>query len=199
MTPNLGHNIPQPQRNNRLTRAFGRFMLNLLGWNFAGRLPDIPKQVVIVAPHTSNWDFIIGILALFALDLKANWIGKHTIFTPPFNLVMEWLGGIPVNRSVPNDLVNKTRERFELEDQMVLGIAPEGTRSRVEKWKQGFYRIASGAEVPIVCASIDYRTRTIGFGPTINPSGDYEKDLETIRTFYSEVTARYPEKFSRPE
>ena len=188
-----------PQRNNRFTRAFGRFMLNLFGWSFAGRLPDVPKQVVIVAPHTSNWDFVIGVLALFALDLKANWIGKHTIFTPPFNIVMEWLGGIPVNRSVPNDLVNATRQRFEQEQQMVLGIAPEGTRKRVDKWKQGFYRIASGANVPIVCACIDYRTRTIGFGPTIDPSGDYEKDFETIRGFYAEVTARFPEKFSLPE
>ena len=174
-------------------------MLNLFGWSFAGHLPDVPKQVVIVAPHTSNWDFVIGVLALFALDLRANWIGKHTIFTPPFNIVMEWLGGIPVNRSLPNDLVNATRQRFEQEQQMVLGIAPEGTRKRVDKWKQGFYRIASGANVPIVCACIDYQTRTIGFGPTIDPSGDYEKDFETIREFYSGVTARFPEKFSLPE
>ncbi len=196
MVSSPGDNIPQ--RNNRLTRTFGRFMLNQLGWSFEGQLPNIPKQVVIVAPHTSNWDFIIGVLALFALDLKANWIGKHTIFTPPLNLVMEWLGGIPVNRSVPNDLVNTTRQRFQLENRMVLGLAPEGTRKRVEKWKQGFYRIASGAHVPIVCACLDYKTRTIGFGPTINPSGDYDKDCEIIREYYAGVTAKFPEKFSLP-
>lgn len=188
-----------PRRNNRLTRAIGRFILNMFGWSFQGELPDVPRQVVIVAPHTSNWDFIIGVLALFSLDLKANWIGKHSIFTPPFHLVMDWLGGIPVNRSLPNDLVNSTRKRFEREERMVLGLAPEGTRGRVEKWKRGFYRIAEGAGVPITCAGIDYRTRTIRFGPVIQPSGRYEDDIDIIREFYSGVTGRYPEKFSLPD
>ena len=197
MNAPLGRNIPQ--RNNRLTRAFGHFMLNLFGWSFDGQLPNVPKQVVIVAPHTSNWDFIIGVLVLFALDLKANWIGKHTIFTPPFNIVMEWLGGIPVNRSLPNDLVTTTRQRFEQEEKMVLGIAPEGTRRKVDKWKQGFYRIASGANVPIVCASLNYNNKTIGFGPMITPSGDYDKDFVIIRSYYSGVTAKFPEKFVLPE
>lgn len=174
-------------------------MLALLRWSFNGTLPNVPKQVVIVAPHTSNWDFIIGVLVLFALDLKANWIGKHTIFTPPFNLIMEWLGGIPVNRSLPNDLVNTTRERFELQENMILGIAPEGTRRKVAKWKQGFYRIASGADVPIVCAALDYKNRTIDFGPKITPSGDYDKDFKIIRDYYAGVTAKFPEKFSLPE
>ena len=188
-----------PHRHNRVLQKFGKFMLNLLGWRFDGRLPDISKQVIIVAPHTSNWDFMIGILAVFALDIKAHWIGKHTIFTPPFHLLMEWLGGIPVNRKLPNDLVNATTKRFEQEDKFIIGLAPEGTRSRVSKWKQGFYRIASNAQVPFVCASLDYRTRTIGFGLPITPSGDFDKDFINVSEFYAEVTAKFPEKFNLPE
>jgi 1-acyl-sn-glycerol-3-phosphate acyltransferase len=187
-----------PLRHSRLLKWFGKSMLNLLGWRFDGQLPNIPKQVVIVAPHTSNWDFIIGVIVLFALDLKASWIGKHTIFVPPFNIIMEWLGGIPVNRKLPNDLVNTTRGRFAEHEKMILGIAPEGTRSRVVKWKQGFYRIASGANIPIVCACLDYRKKTIGFGPAIMPSGNFEKDFELVRDFYSTVTARFPENFYLP-
>jgi len=187
-----------PLAGNRFSRGIGHFALNLLGWSFDGELPNVPKQVVIVAPHTSNWDFVIGILALFALGLRAHWIGKHTIFTPPFNRVMEWLGGIPVNRSTPNALVQTTTERFQREEKFVIGIAPEGTRKKVEKWKKGFYRIAVGANVPICCATINYRSRTIGFGPSLKPSGHYDDDYKIIRDFYAKTTAKFPEKFFLP-
>lgn len=197
MTTNANSRLPQ--RGNRCTRTFGRFMLKLLGWSFDNHLPNIPKQVVIVAPHTSNWDFIIGVLIVFALDIKAHWIGKHTIFAPPFKGLMEWLGGIPVNRKVPNDLVVSTTKRFNEEEKFLLGIAPEGTRGRVEKWKQGFYRIASGAKVPVVCAYLDYRTRSIGFGQPFKVSGNFAEDFETIREFYADVTAKFPEQFHLPE
>lgn len=187
-----------PRRGNALLTRFGRFVLNLLGWDIQGTLPDSSRLVVIVAPHTSNWDFVIGILAVFALDIKAHWIGKHTLFTPPFHLLMQWLGGIPVNRSVRNDLVHQTRERFRRNEKLLIGIAPEGTRKRVDDWKKGFYRIAEGAEVPILCAGMDYPTRTIVIGPAIEPTGDYEADFAAIRAFFSNITARHPEKFSLP-
>lgn len=187
-----------PKRGNRLTRRFGHACLDLLGWRFNGQLPDLPRQVVIVAPHTSNWDFIIGILAVFALDIKAHWIGKHTLFFPPLKTVMEWLGGIPVNRSVPNDLIQSTAERFSREEQFILGIAPEGTRRKVDKWKKGYYRIAVGAGVPITCAGLDYRTRCICFGPTILPTGDHDADFTTISQFYSGINGKHPEKFEIP-
>ncbi len=196
MTVLGGANLPR--RDNRFTRAVGRFLLNAFGWSFEGRLPDVPKQVVIVAPHTSNWDFVIGILAVFALDIRAHWIGKHTLFKPPFNIVMEWLGGIPVNRSVPNDLIRRTAERFSREERMLLGIAPEGTRRRVETWKQGYYRIAGEADVPVTCAGLDYRSRSIRFGPSFRPSGDYEKDFVRARAFFAGVAGRFPEKFHLP-
>jgi len=188
-----------PRRGNRLLQRFGSSMLRLLGWRFDGCLPNIPKQVVIVAPHTSNWDFILGLMTVFALDIRAHWIGKHTIFVPPFGRLMEWLGGIPVNRSLPNDLVKETTKRFAAEEKFLLGLAPEGTRGRVEKWKQGYYRIAVGAGIPIVCAALDYRTRTIIFDAAITPSGDLARDFARIREFFVGVTPRFPEKFHLPE
>jgi len=187
-----------PRSGTRFSRSLAKTILTRLGWSFAGTLPDIPKQVVIVAPHTSNWDFLIGILAVFTLGIRAHWIGKHTIFVPPFNILMKWLGGIPVNRSVPNSLVQTTTEQFRLNDRFLIGIAPEGTRKKVDTWKKGFYRIASGAKVPICCATIDYRKRSIGFGPSFMPSGNYEEDLEIVRSFYAQTTGRYPEKFKLP-
>ena len=187
-----------PRRGNTVLRRFGRFALHLLGWDFRGSLPDSSRLVVIVAPHTSNWDFVIGILAVFALDIKAHWIGKHTLFKPPFRPVMQWLGGIPVDRSVPNDLVNRTRDKFRREEKFLVGIAPEGTRKRVAEWKKGFYRIAEGAGVPILCAGLDYRSQTIVIGPLIEPSGDYEADFAKIRTFFADITARHPGNFYLP-
>jgi 1-acyl-sn-glycerol-3-phosphate acyltransferase len=188
-------NINLPQRGNRLTRGFGQFFLDLLGWSFDNRLPDLPKQVIIVAPHTSNWDFIIGILAVFALGIEAHWIGKHTLFFPPLNFLMEWLGGISVNRSLPNDLIKTTAERFNREEKFIIGIAPEGTRRKVENWKRGYYLIASNAGVPITCASLDYRSRTIGFGKPLMPTGDYDADFKIISQFFSTVTGKYPDNF----
>ena len=188
-----------PRWGNRLTRTCARFLLNLAGWSFDGELPRQPKMVIVVAPHTSNWDFILGILAIFALGIRAHWIGKHTIFKPPLGRLMTWLGGIPVNRSVPNDLVNATTEKFEQDDKLLIGIAPEGTRTRVETWKRGFYRIASGAGVPILCAALDYRQRNISFGPLLMPSGDFDHDFVQIRNFYADKSARHPEKFHLPE
>ena len=182
-----------PQRGNRGTCRFGHLFLRLFGWRIAGQLPDIPKMVIIVAPHTSNWDFVIGIMTVFALDLKAHWIGKHTIFIPPFKSLMEWLGGIPVNRSLPNDLIQTTTERFSREEKFIIGIAPEGTRRKVTNWKKGYYRIASEAKVPIVCAYLDYRTKTIGFGQALTPTGDYNADFVCIRQFFSTATGKFPE------
>ena len=197
MSESTGNNLPL--RGSRLLQWFGRLVMKLLGWRFDGHLPNIPKQVVIVAPHTSNWDFIIGLMVVFALDIRAHWIGKHTIFVPPLGRMMEGLGGIPVNRALPNDLVKATTKRFAAEEKFMLGLAPEGTRGRVEKWKQGYYRIAVGAGVPIVCAALDYRMRTIRFGTTLTPSGDLNRDFAKIRDFYAGVTAKFPEKFHLPD
>jgi 1-acyl-sn-glycerol-3-phosphate acyltransferase len=126
--------------------------LSLFGWKVVGSFPDLPKALIIVAPHTSNWDFIAGFWAYLALDLHANWFGKHTLFVWPFGVILRRFGGIPVHREsrVARQVVDVYVEAYQSRDRMLLAIAPEGTRRRVEEWKSGFHRIALGAGVPIV-------------------------------------------------
>ncbi len=159
--------------------------MKIMRWRIAGTLPSIPKAVVIIAPHTSNWDFVLGLAAALALDVDAHWIGKHTIFRWPFGGLMRRLGGIPVNRQATSGFVEQVVERFNESDQLVLGIAPEGTRRKVQRWKSGFYHIAAGAKIPIVCAYLDYQSRVVGLGLNLMPTGDFETDLTVIQDFYA--------------
>src|SRR5688500_6388849 len=124
-------------------RHAGRFVLKVMGgWRVAGPFPDIPKAVVIAAPHTSNWDFIIGIAAKFDLELRVHWLGKHTLFRKPFAPFFRWLGGTPVQMTSSQGIVQQSVSMFENYNQYLLALAPEGTRKRVEEWKTGFYNIA---------------------------------------------------------
>lgn len=184
-----------PQRGNRLTRALGLLGLTLLGWRFAGAFPDRSKLVIVVAPHTSNWDFVVGIALVFATGLDAHWLGKHHLFQGPLGPLARWLGGIPVDRRQRNDLVEQTTAAFQSRDRLWLGITPEGTRKKVERWKSGFWHIAKAAGVPIVLCYLDFRKREIGVGPLIEPGEDYEADLARIQAFYASVTPRHPDKF----
>lgn len=174
-----------PRRGSGVLQWLGAFVLKIMRWRIAGTLPGIPKAVVIVAPHTSNWDFVLGLAAALALDVDAHWIGKHTIFRWPFGGLMRRLGGIPVNRQATSGFVEQVVERFNESDQLVLGIAPEGTRRRVQRWKSGFYHIAAGAKIPIVCAYLDYQSRVVGLGLNLMPTGDFETDLTAIQDFYA--------------
>ncbi len=173
-----------PRRNAQFLQRVGRRMLRMINWRIEGTFPDLPRFVAIVAPHTSNWDFIVGVVAAFALDLNAHWIGKHTIFRWPFEGLMRWLGGIPVDRKTSVGLVDQVITEINRHDQFILAITPEGTRGAVDRWKSGFYHVARGAGLPIVCISFDYPTRRITIGPQIEPTGDYEQDLKTIQEFY---------------
>jgi 1-acyl-sn-glycerol-3-phosphate acyltransferase len=161
-----------------------------MGWRISGSLPNQSKFVVIAAPHTSNWDFVVGLAAAMALDVDAHWIGKHTIFRWPFGPLMRHLGGIPVNRSATSGLVEQIVERFANSEGFVLGLAPEGTRKHVSRWKSGFYHIAAGAGVPIVCGYFDFEAKEVGIGPVIDPSGDYEADLDMIVRFYAPIRGK---------
>ncbi len=173
-----------PRRNAHFLQRVGRRMLRMINWRIEGTFPDLPRFVAIVAPHTSNWDFIVGVVAAFALDLNAHWIGKHTLFRWPFEGLMRWLGGIPVDRKTSVGLVDQVITEINRHDQFILAITPEGTRGAVDRWKSGFYHVARGAGLPIVCISFDYPTRRITIGPQIEPTGDYEQDLKTIQEFY---------------
>ena len=191
--PTLGKAIPA--RGNRFSRGLGRAVLKRMGWDIKGELPNLPKFVVIGAPHTSNWDFVLAIAALLALGLDARWLGKDTIFRPPFGPLMRWLGGIPVNRRARHGVVAQTVAAFAQRDRFVVGVAPEGTRKRVERWKTGFYHVAQGAGVPIVPAYFDYPHKVLGFGSPFEPSGDLEADIAHLRAFYIPFKGKKPEQF----
>ena len=165
----------------------------LFGWKIAGEVPPLKKFVVIMAPHTSGDDFFIGMCAKFILGIKFKYLGKAEIFKPPFGFIFRWLGGIPVERSSSHNLVEQVVKQFEENEHFILALSPEGTRAYVPKWKTGFYYIALYAKVPIVLGFINFETKTAGIGPTFYPTGDIDKDIETIKDFYRPIKGKYPE------
>jgi 1-acyl-sn-glycerol-3-phosphate acyltransferase len=185
-----------PRRHSWLAPRLASRLLALAGWRVAGALPPCPRFVVIVAPHTSSWDFIFAVLAMFATDLRISWLGKHTIFRFPFGPILRWLGGEPLDRSAPGSTVGSALERFRAREQWVLGLAPEGTRRRVDHWKTGFHRIASKAGVPIVPVWIDYRAREVGIGAAFSPGPDEAADVTALRGVFRKEMARHPERFA---
>jgi 1-acyl-sn-glycerol-3-phosphate acyltransferase len=187
---------PNLQRaHSRLAGALGRLAMRLGGWRFEGELPDVRRLVLIVAPHTSNWDFLVGLQAKLALRLGCTFIGKHTLFRFPLGVLMRWLGGIPVNRAAAGGFVDEVVRALRAADRMTVVLAPEGTRSRVAQWKSGFYRIACDAGVPILPVGFDYSRRVVFFAPLFHPTGDYEKDLTKLRGHYRAEMARRPENY----
>jgi 1-acyl-sn-glycerol-3-phosphate acyltransferase len=191
--PPLGPAVPR--RGNGLSRVLGRSALAWAGWKFQGPFPNEPKFVIIVAPHTSNWDFPLGVAALFALGIRVSFLGKHSIFKWPLGPFMRWLGGIPVERSVSRDRVAETIAAFDAAETLVLAIAPEGTRKRVEKWKTGFYHVAHGARVPIVPVVFDFGTKTIRVEPAFRPTGDAAADIPRIKDAFRGAVGKKPENF----
>jgi 1-acyl-sn-glycerol-3-phosphate acyltransferase len=159
-------------------------LLRLIGWKVVGGLPAHNKYVLIGAPHTSNWDFPLMLLAVLKVGMDVHWLGKKSLFPFPFGGFMQWLGGIPVDRSKSNNLVDQLVELFQRREELILLIPPEGTRSQVERWKSGFYYVAQGAGVPILLGFIDSSRKQLGFGPLFYPTGDYAVDLVAIQEFY---------------
>ena len=162
-----------------------------------GRAPDNLKHVLILAPHTSNWDLFLILAILHVLDIKLYWFGKKELFRWPLGGIFKWLGGIPVARSTRENMVQKTVEIIQSLEKITLGIAPEGTRSKSKYWRTGFYHIAQQAQIPIAFAFLDYRRKVGGIGPSIHPTGDIEQDMITIRQFYIRVTPKYPHKMGK--
>jgi len=168
-------------------KILGRAYLRVSGWRIDGAFPADSKYVVIVAPHTSNWDFLVGVALVFALELRASWLGKHALFKAPFTGFLRWLGGIPVNRSASHGVVGECVKAFEAAPTLMLALAPEGTRKGVSQWKSGFYQIAVGAGVPIMPVGFDFREHVIRLMPLFTPSGNLERDLPLIQALFSEV------------
>ena len=186
--PRVGERVPR--RGDAPARAFGRALLALMRWTVEGDVPDLPKFVIAVAPHTSNWDFVVGAAVMFALDLKLTFLGKHTIFRGPFEPVLRWMGGIPVDRSSSRGVVGEAVRAFEGVDARVLAIAPEGTRRRVERFRSGFLHIARGARVPVLLASLDYEARCVRFGPLFEPGPDVDAEVRRVEAFFATVRGK---------
>lgn len=181
-----------PRRGSRLLAPLGRALLALGGWRIEGEVPNLPKFVIAVAPHTSNWDFVVGVAAMFALDLRLAFLGKHTLFVGPFGAFMRWIGGIPVDRTRPHGVVDDSVAAFARAERRILVIAPEGTRKRVERFKPGFLHIARGARVPVVLAALDYGERCVRLGPSFTPGEDVEADRRRVEAHFAPVRGRRP-------
>ncbi len=175
------------------SRWFSRLLLKLIGWKVVGEAPKVPKYVMIGYPHTSNWDVPLGLLVNTALGIRLQWVGKHTLFKNPLGYLSRWAGGIPINRETTKNFVQQVADVFEEHEKLVITLSPEGTRSKTDFWRTGFYYIALGAGVPIACAFLDYKSKQGGLGPLIYPSGNLEKDFEHFRAFYSGILGKYPE------
>jgi len=189
LVPTLGEAVPR--RGSWLSRQLAVGVLRAAGWRFEGGLPNVSKAVAIVAPHTSNWDFVIGLLGLFAVGVRVSWFGKHTLFRAPFKGLLRWLGGIPINRRSASGAVEQMVARFNASEALLVGLSPEGTRKPVPRWHTGFWHIAAGAGCPIVPIAFDWGPREIRFGAPLQPSGDLEADLVALHRFFSGVRGKH--------
>jgi 1-acyl-sn-glycerol-3-phosphate acyltransferase len=177
----------------------GRLFLGFYGWKTEGQLPEGKKFVIIAAPHTSNWDLPFMLAVSYVFGVRLSFLMKHTMFWGPFGPFFRWLGGIPVDRTARQNLVEQCVKILQEREELVLAIPPEGTRSKVRYWKTGFYWIANGAKVPILLGFLDYKRKVGGLGPTVFPSGDLNADLERIRGFYRDISGKHPSQMGEIE
>lgn len=185
---------PGLPRTGLLAELTGKTIHAVLGWKIEGDIPDIPKFVGVFAFHTSNWDFIIMLATAFALRIRPNFIAKESLFVAPIGWLMRALGGIPVDRSKRTKMVELTAEQIRNRAQIVLGVAPEGTRSKSDYWKSGFYHIARLGDAPIILTAADYASKTVFISEPFMPSGHLDADLKIIQAFYAGITAKFPEE-----
>jgi len=190
MVPALPPNVPRRHRG--FLQRVGRLGMRLMRWRVEGQFPDLPKFVIIVGPHTSNWDFFAGLFCDLALDLEAGFLAKHTIFVGPFGSWLKSLGGIPVVRSASHNVVSEVAAEFVRRDRMVLAITPEGTRKKVEAWKSGYWHIARAAGVPIVPVGLDFARRAAVIGQLRYPTESLEQDEAVFKGFFAGITPKNP-------
>lgn len=168
----------------------------ILGWKIKGEFPtSLDKLVIIVAPHTSWWDFVLGLLIRKVLNEEINYIGKKSLFDSPFGWFFRWTGGAPIDRSKSSDTVTAIVNIFSQREKFRLALSPEGTRKKVEKWKTGFYHIAKQAKVPIVMVAFDYGKKEIKFSKSVLPTENIELDFNTYHQFFEGVIGKHPNKF----
>jgi len=176
----------------------GRLWLGVFGWKIQGQDPGCRKFVLLAAPHTSNWDLPFMLATAYVMRMHLSWFGKHTLFTPPWGWLLRRLGGIPVDRRASQSRVTQMAEQFRTSEYLVVAVSPEGTRSKVDFWKSGFYQIAAKSGVPIGLGYLDYDRKVGGLGMFVLPSGNIKADMEKIRAFYQNIRGKYPELESEP-
>lgn len=176
-------------------QKFSRWIFKIMGWKALVTVTEPAKSVICVAPHTSNWDFIIGKLFYWSLNRKSSFLMKKSWFFFPFGSFLRRVGGIAVDRTKHTSVTEQMADEFNNHETFHLAVTPEGTRKLVSKWKMGFYYIAVTANVPIQLAYLDYAKKEMGIGAIVNPSGDEKADMAIIQAFYKNVGAKHPEKF----
>lgn len=170
------------------------FILRLIGWRMEGQVPeDVRKFIIAVVPHTSNWDFPLGLLARSAMRRDVKFIGKHTLFLPPYGFIFRWLGGYPVNRKTSKNYVDSVVEILDSKDEFSICVAPEGTRKKVDRLKTGFYHMARLAKVPIILTKFDYGNKVISFSEPFYTTDDQEADMAFISNYFAGVQGKNPE------
>ena len=178
----------------RIFHYLARFFLRLFGWKVEGQLPDLPKFVLIGAPHTSNWDFVMFLAIIFFLRANVRFMGKAELFRNPFGWFFYWCGGIPVDRSKSQGLVEQMVVACKKSNQFILTIAPEGTRHYVSEWKLGFYHIAKSAGIPMVMAIVDGAKKTLCIGQVFHPTQNIDADIKAIKGFFAGMVGINPRK-----
>ena len=187
--------IPEcvPTNTGVFSRIVGLAVLNLLGWQVIGIIPKKSKFVVAVAPHTSNWDFVIAISAMLAMNLRIRFMGKKALFIWPFKYILNRWGGIAIDRNAKHGMVEQMVILFDENEQFILAIAPEGTRKKAKQWKRGFLHIAHQAKVPVVPVSLDYATKRLTFLPLVEIDSDIDYELERFKGNFSAARAKNPQ------
>ncbi len=181
-------------QNFRLAQMFARSIFRLTGWRTHIIPPPTTRYVVIGAPHTSNWDFVVALILIVAEGIPMRIVGKDSLFRGPMGILMRSVRAIPVNRREKTNFVDYMAQKFDENDEFVIGMAPEGTRKITSSWRTGFYYIALKAKVPIVMAYLDYGNKVCGLGPSLLPTGDIQADFKIIRDFYSGIKGKHPQK-----
>jgi 1-acyl-sn-glycerol-3-phosphate acyltransferase len=181
-----------PAKDSRITRWLGRRVFQGMGWRIDGTFPNRSQLIVAVAPHSSNVDFVLAMAVVLGLGLHASFLAKRSLFKGPLRPLMNALGGIPVDRNAPQGLVGQMAEQFRARRQLVLGITPEGTRRGVDEWKRGFALIAKAANVPVLPATLDYRTKTVCFAPLITDVTDVDRTIAATRRAAENCAPRQP-------
>lgn len=184
-----------PKRNFGIFSSISRTLLKLLGWKILPAKFNSPKAILVAGPHTSNWDFVYGMLFMMSINIDLKWMGKASIFKKPFVGLLKSMGGIPIERNKNKNAVDQTVEIFSKKEKLCLALSPEGTRSKTTKWKSGFYHIAKGANVPIVTVFLDYKTKSMGFNELFYASDSFEENVDKIKSLWSKCVPKIPDQY----